>query len=75
MPLRRYRHINDVPSSLVVEGGPAVGLRLACELSTLALRLAGDRPPSGVYRHRSLVDAQWHRSSAEPSSDAIDGGR
>lgn len=63
MPLRRYRDIADVPSNVVVADGPAAALRLACELSTVALRLAGDRPPPGLYKHRSVPAAQrWRRS-------------
>jgi len=59
MPVRRYRRVDDVPPNSVVEdGGPAVALRAAFSLSALALRLAGGQQRSGVYKCRSLEEAQ-----------------
>lgn len=72
MPVRKYRRADDVPSNAVIESaGPASGLRAAMSLSALALRLAGRRRPSGVYKCRSLEQAQaLHEGSAEPTWDS-----
>jgi hypothetical protein len=66
MPLRKYRSIDDVPSSPVMdERDPAAALRMAFSLSELALRLARWRPPSGVHKSRSLAEAQALRQEWE----------
>lgn len=69
MPVRKYRSVEDVPSNAIMEdGGPAVALRMAFSLSALALRLAATRPPSGVYKSRSLEEARTLRLQWEPGS-------
>jgi hypothetical protein len=66
MPVRKYRSVEDVPSNAVMEDvSPATALRMAFSLSTLALRLAGWRPPSGVHKSRSLAEAQALRQAWE----------
>ncbi|MBW3604878.1 MAG: hypothetical protein KY460_08205 [Actinobacteria bacterium] len=58
MPVVRYRGVEDMPSALQGDDGmtPAEGLRLACELSDTALRLAGHQPAQrGVRRHTRLT--------------------
>lgn len=58
MPVRKYRSVEDAPSNAVMEDGGPAALRMAFSLSALALRLAATRPPSGVYKSRSLEEAR-----------------
>lgn len=67
MPVIRYRDVSGMPSALIGEAdiAPADGLRLACELSSTASRLAGpsDRP-RGVRPHPMLA----HTTVSRPST-------
>jgi len=59
MPVRKYGSVDEVPPNAVIESeGPAGGLRAAFSLSALALRLAGRRRASGLYKFRSLDEAR-----------------
>lgn len=70
MPVKRYRDVADVPPAILGDENMTAtdGLRLACQLSVTALRLAGrtDRL-RGVHRHRSLSSVTRTGSSgSEP---------
>ena len=73
MPVVRYRSVADMPSALIGDDDmtPAEGLRLACELSETALRLAGTPDtPSGVQRHPALADADPDRPTSSPRANS-----
>ena len=57
MTVKRYRDVADMPPAILGDEDmtAAEGLRLACELSVTAQRLAGSTAPgSGVRLHPSL---------------------
>lgn len=66
MPVVRYRSVSEMPSALSGdhEMTSAEGLRLACELSETAIRLAGSEPtPSGVRPHPRLTPTDSARTA------------
>ena len=71
MPLRKYRTVDGMPEAAFREARHPSNLRIACELSTTALRFAPRRFPSGVHRYRSITLANERRESWERSSDAV----
>jgi hypothetical protein len=68
MPVRKFRSVEQMPPPAVF-GEPLdpANLRLACELSSTALRFAPRRFPSGVHRYRSIADASARREAWERS--------
>ena len=58
MPVRRFHSIEEMPSPPPLPPLAPGNLRLACELSTLAARLRPKRLPPGLYKHRSLEEAE-----------------
>ena len=60
MPVRKFRSVADMPQSTLPPLDPR-NLKLACELSAVATRMRPLRVPAGVYKHRSLEDAQHLR--------------
>jgi hypothetical protein len=71
MPLRKYRSVEAMPQAALREARDPSNLRIACELSSTASRLAPRRFPPGVHRYRSVAAANEQRESWERSSDAI----
>jgi hypothetical protein len=69
MPVRKYRSVDEMPPAGRREAGDPSNLRIACELSMTASRLAPRRFPSGVYRYRSVEVASERRESWERTSD------
>lgn len=71
MPVARYRRVEDMPSALQGDAGmtPAVGFRLACELSDTALRLSRSRSPSIRVRRRATLVADEESGSATVPAD------
>lgn len=76
MPVMRYRSVADMPSALRSDNDdndmtPAEGLRLACELSETAIRLAGPQStPSGVRPHPALTSPETDRLD-DPRTDTV----
>ncbi len=67
MPVQKFRSVADMPEAGFRAPLDPRNLVLACELSTLAMRLAPRRFPPGVYRHRSVEAAaeareRWERA-------------
>jgi hypothetical protein len=62
MPVRKFRSVAEMPQSPLPRLDPQ-NLKLACDLSTVATRLRPLRFPAGVYKHRSLEEAQRRRRS------------
>jgi hypothetical protein len=60
MPVRKFRSAADMPQATLPPLDPR-NFKLACDLSTLASRMRPVRFPAGVYKHRSLEDAQHLR--------------
>lgn len=65
MPLRKYRSVADMPPQPWRTPLDPVNLRLACDLSALAVRLRPKRFPPGVHKHRSTDDARRVRATWE----------
>ncbi|CAN5857768.1 hypothetical protein BH23ACT10_BH23ACT10_36080 [soil metagenome] len=68
MPVVRYRDVANMPSALIGDDDmtPAEGLRLACELSETAIRLAGPAARScGVRPHPRLTSPNCDRAASE----------
>lgn len=71
MPVRKYRSVEKMPVAAFREPRDPSNLRIACELSTTASRLAPRRFPPGVHRYRSIALASEQRESWEQSSQAV----
>lgn len=72
MPVRKYRSVEEMPQAGLHPPLDPHNLKLACELSAVAVRLAPRRFPPGVHRYRSVAAAGeqrelWERSAANPS--------
>ena len=70
MPLRRFHSVADMPDENWNEPGSPELLEAIRTTWARAERLAPKRFPPGVYRHRSVVDAQklkeeWARRNFE----------
>lgn len=57
MPVRKFRSVADMPHTTFPPLDPR-NVRLACELSVVATRMRPVHVPPGVYKHRSLEEAQ-----------------
>jgi hypothetical protein len=57
MPVRKFRSVADMPQTPLPPLDPR-NIKLACDLSAAATRMRPVRIPAGVYKHRSLEDAQ-----------------
>ncbi|HKY21476.1 MAG TPA: hypothetical protein VJM31_09675 [Vicinamibacterales bacterium] len=71
MPVRKYRSVALMPNAAVRDAGDPRNLRIACDLSATASRLAPRRFPPGVHRYRSIALAaaqreRWEHSSTSP---------
>lgn len=69
MPVRKYRSVDRMPQAAFREPRDPSNLRIACELSMTASRLAPRRFPSGVHRYRSIALASAQRELWERSSE------
>lgn len=68
MPVRKYRSVEEMPQAAFRQPLDPANLRLACEVSVTASRLAPRRFPSGVHRYHSIAAASEQRESWEQSS-------
>ena len=69
MPVRKYRSIAETPAAAFLQPRDPANLRIACELSVTASRLAPRRILPGVHRFGSIALASeqrevWERSWA-----------
>lgn len=62
MPVRKFRSVAEMHQSPLPRLDPR-NLKLVCDLSTTATRLRPLRVPAGVYKHRSIEEAQRLRRS------------
>jgi len=60
MPVRKFRSVAEMSQAPLPPLDPR-NLKLACDLSTVAIRMRPVRVPAGVYKYRSLEDAQHQR--------------
>jgi hypothetical protein len=67
MPVRKYRSVEDMPAAAFRPPLDPMSLRLACELSATAVRLAPRRVSPGVRRYHSIAEAFEHRQEWERS--------
>ena len=74
MPVRKYRSVDEMPPAAFREARDPSNLRVACELSALASRLAPRRFPSGLHRYRSVAEASERRREWERQGDGSRGG-
>ncbi len=65
MPVRKYRHVADMPAARALPPLAPGSLRIACDLSELAYGLHPWRFSPGVRKFRSMAEANLHRSSWE----------
>jgi hypothetical protein len=65
MPVRKFRSIDEMPSPPPREPLDPDNLRIALELSTLALRLHPRPFPPGIHKYRSILDASRARAAWE----------
>ncbi len=63
MPVRKFRSVAEMPSPAQLTPLDPQNLKLACDLSITAARFRPIRFPAGVYKHRSLSEAQRLRRS------------
>jgi hypothetical protein len=68
MSVRKYRSVEDMPRARVRPPLDPANLRLACELSSTAMRLAPKRFAPGVHRYRSVMAASAEREAWERSA-------
>jgi len=63
MPVRKFRSVAEMPPPPPLPPLDPMNLKLVCDLSTAAARLQPLRFPAGLYKHRSLSEAQRLRRS------------
>ncbi len=68
MPVRKYRSVEDMPPPALHTPLDAANLKIVCELSATAIRLAPRSFPPGVHRYRSVTEACERREAWERSS-------
>jgi len=65
MPVRKYRHVADMPAARPLSPLDPGNLEVACDLTELAFALHPWRFTPGVRKLRSMEEANLHRSSWE----------
>ena len=65
MPVRKFRDVSEMESVLWREPGTAELYRAIARVWSFAARTCRLRFPAGVYRHRSIDDAQLCREAWE----------
>ena len=65
MPVRKFRSVADMPSPSWRRPLDPANLKLACDLSQTAARLAPRRFPPGLHRYRSVEAARKQREEWE----------
>jgi len=65
MPVRKFRSVEQMPAAAFRQPLDPSNLRLACDLSSTAIRLAPKRFPRGLHRYRSVADASARREEWE----------
>ena len=73
MPLRRYRDVSEMPAPSRAASA-LEGLAAACAAAQLSRAFGTTRvAPRGVYRFRSVEEADAHRQRWEASGGASEG--
>lgn len=65
MPVRKYRSVADMPAGRRLEPMRAENLRIACELSELALSLHAYELEPGVRKYRSIDELEGKVQSGD----------
>lgn len=65
MPIRKYRSVEEMPGPPPLPPLRAENLKLACDLSEMAFRLRPWRLEPGVYKYRSIDEANRSREKRE----------
>lgn len=65
MPVRKFRTLEEAEKALWRKPFDPENLRIAASVTTMAMRLAGVTLPKGVFRYRSLDDANCERERRE----------
>jgi hypothetical protein len=78
MPLTKYRSVADMPSPTWSDPLDPRNVRQACEVSALAARLHPRRFPAGLYKYRSVEEAnrmrvEWELRRVAPSARPFSG--
>lgn len=69
MPVRKYRSVEEMPPPPHCEQGSPAHIRRLASLWSRATLLAPRTMKSGLYRYRSVVDAELARRSALPNAE------
>jgi hypothetical protein len=69
MPVRKYRSVEMMPSSLSRAPLDPENFKLACDLSVLALRFRPRSFRPGVHKYRSVEEASQARQQWERARD------
>lgn len=67
MPVRKFRSVADMPQAAFGRPLDPRNIKLACDLSALAQRLAPRQPAAGVHRYPSIGAASEARARWEQS--------
>lgn len=65
MPIRKYRSIEEMPGPPPLPPLRAENLKIACDLTEMAYRLRPWRFKPGVYKYRSIEEANQSRERWE----------
>ncbi len=69
MPVHKYRSVEEMPPPPCCERGSPAHVRRLAALWSRATRLAPRRMKSGLYRYRSVADAERARQSEGVAPD------
>jgi hypothetical protein len=75
MPVRKYRSVSEMPRADWQARLDPRNLKLACDLSVLAVRLRPRTFPPGLYTHRSVEEASEFRERWERGEWPAPGAR
>ena len=69
MPVRKYRSVEEMPSPSPFAALDPENIRRVCDLSELAIRLRPRRLAPGIYKYRSVEEADRARENWERSQE------
>lgn len=65
MPIRKFRTLEEAEQALWRKPFDPVNLRITASVTTTAMKLAGVSLPKGVFKYRSLEEADRERERWE----------